>query len=248
MKNPAGTKATTAVVTGGSAGIGAAICYALLDAGHQVVVLDSQPLAWKHERAHHVSVDLSDTEATRAAASKVASQFAVTILVHNAGVIRPALADVADPDDLKFCASLHLVAPLVLLQAFVPAMRTQNFGRVILISSRALLGLPTRTSYAATKAGMIGLGRTWALEFAKHGLTVNTIAPGPIGSTDMFRQNTPEGSEQETRLRQAIPVGRLGRPEDVANAALFFASPNSAFITGQTLFVCGGASVGSLAF
>ncbi|MGW1420829.1 SDR family NAD(P)-dependent oxidoreductase [Bradyrhizobium manausense] len=234
-----------AVVTGGSAGIGAAICRALLDTGHKVIVLDAKPLTWKHEHARHVAVDLSDTEATQNVASVLAEEFKVTIFVHNAGAIRPALVEATKYDDLKFLSDLHLAAPLVLLQAFLPTMKLQQNGRVVLISSRALLGVPTRSSYSATKAGMIGLGRTWALELAKHGITVNVVAPGPIGATDMFRALTPEGSEQEARLANSIPVGRLGRPEDVANAVLFFASSRSAFVTGQTLFVCGGASVGS---
>jgi NAD(P)-dependent dehydrogenase (short-subunit alcohol dehydrogenase family) len=124
-------------------------------------------------------------------------------------------------------------------------MRQRNYGRIVLISSRAALGLPTRTVYSATKAGMIGMARTWALELAPDGITVNVVAPGPIEDTEMFGQVVPSGSERAAALAKAIPVRRLGRSDDVARAVLFFADPASSFITGQVLYVCGGASVAS---
>ena len=173
-------------------------------------------------------------------------RFAVTHLVHNAGVIRPGrIADVKAAD-LADLSRLHLAAPLLLLQAVLPGMRARRFGRVVLLSSRAALGADTRTSYSATKSGMIGMARTWAVELAADGITVNVIAPGPVGGTAMFHAIVPAGSEREARLAASIPVGRLGRPEDVARAAMFFADPKADFVTGQTLFVCGGASLGSL--
>ncbi len=90
------------------------------------------------------------------------------------------------------------------------------------------------------------MGRTWALELAPFGITVNMVAPGPIGGTHMFHEIVPAGSDRESALAAAIPMRRLGRPEDVANAVLFFAGRESAFVTGQVLYVCGGASVGTL--
>jgi NAD(P)-dependent dehydrogenase (short-subunit alcohol dehydrogenase family) len=92
---------------------------------------------------------------------------------------------------------------------------------------------------------MIGLGRTWALELAPKGITVNIIAPGPIGGTPMFEALVPPASTIEAKITASIPIGRLGHPTDIANAALFFASPRSSFITGQVLYVCGGSSVGT---
>jgi 3-oxoacyl-[acyl-carrier protein] reductase len=234
-----------AVVTGGSTGIGAAICDALIDGGHEVVSLDRQaPARPAHERLHSVMVDLSDTEATRRAAADVVQGFEVGHLVHNAGVIRPNLIDAAEAEDIEALASLHLAAPLVLLKAFLPDLKSRRQGRVVLVSSRAALGVATRTAYAATKAGMIGMARTWALELAPHGVTVNVVAPGPIGSTAMFETLVPPGSATEAAVSRSIPIGRLGRPEDVANAVLFFSRPESGFVTGQVLYVCGGASVG----
>jgi 3-oxoacyl-[acyl-carrier protein] reductase len=237
----------TAIVTGGSAGIGAAICTALLAAGYQVVSLDLRKPAQSHERLHAREVDLSDAEAARQVAAEVASRFAVSHLIHNAGVIRPNLIEAAEPADIEALAKLHLAAPLILLKAILPAMKARKHGRVIMLSSRAAQGGVTRTAYSATKAGIIGMGRTWALELAPHGITVNMVAPGPVGTTEMFHAIVPKGSEQEQALARSIPMGRLGTPEDVANAVLFFASPQSSFVTGQTLYVCGGSSVGTAA-
>jgi NAD(P)-dependent dehydrogenase (short-subunit alcohol dehydrogenase family) len=116
----------------------------------------------------------------------------------------------------------------------------------VLIASRAALGAQGRTAYSATKAGIIGMGRTWALELAPLGITVNMVAPGPIQGTHMFHEIVPAGSEREAALANAIPMKRLGQPEDVANAVLFFAGEEAGFVTGQVLYVCGGASVGTL--
>jgi len=116
----------------------------------------------------------------------------------------------------------------------------------VLMSSRGALGLATRTAYAATKAGMVGMARTWALELAADGITVNVVAPGPIADTEMFRSVVPEASERERALAAAIPVKRLGRSDDVARAVMFFCDPANGFVTGQTLYVCGGASLGSI--
>jgi NAD(P)-dependent dehydrogenase (short-subunit alcohol dehydrogenase family) len=106
--------------------------------------------------------------------------------------------------------------------------------------------LQTRTSYSATKAAIVGMARTWALELGPFGITVNVVAPGPIADTEMFESVMKPDSERAKTLAQAIPVKRLGRSEDVARAVAFFADPESGFITGQTLFVCGGASVSSI--
>ncbi len=236
----------TAVVTGASSGIGAATARALLAAGYTVVSLALDVPDWTHPALHAFQVDLGDPEATRAAAAEIAARFAVSHLVHCAGVIRPALLAAVQPADLHALTDLHLAAPLLLLQALLPGMQARHFGRVVLISSRAALGLPTRSAYSATKAGMIALARTWALELAGDGITVNAIAPGPIGGTAMFHDVVPAGSEIEAKLARNIPVGRLGTPEDIARTVLFFAAPEADFITGQTLFVCGGASVGTL--
>jgi NAD(P)-dependent dehydrogenase (short-subunit alcohol dehydrogenase family) len=235
-----------AVVTGGNTGIGAAIARALIDAGLDVISLSRRAPEFSHERSTHFEVDLTDAEATRRAAEEIAAAHRVTTFIHNAGAIRASLIESVDVADLAALTQLHLGAAITLLQAFLPAMKAARFGRVILISSRAALGLPTRTSYSATKAGMIGMARTWALELAPEGITVNVVAPGPIADTEMFESVMSPESERAQALARSIPVKRLGRSEDVARAVVFFAAPASDFITGQTLFVCGGASVGSL--
>ena len=234
-----------ALVTGGSAGIGRAICQAFLDAEYDVVSLDRDPNPLHHARLRTIAVDLTDEAATQQAA-RDAAQEQITTVVHNAGVIRPALLADASAADLAALSRLHLGAALTLVQAALPAMRAARYGRIVLISSRAVLGLATRTAYAATKAGLIGMTRTWALELGPDGITVNAVAPGPIAGTAMFHDVLPPGDPRIESLAQSIPVRRLGQPEDVARMVLFLADPASGFITGQTMFVCGGTSVGSL--
>lgn len=232
-------------MTGGSAGIGLAICEELLGEGSEVVSVSLRACPIEHAKLHSLVVDLTDRAATAAAASEVARRFEVTTLVHNAGVIRPAaLADVKLAD-LDALVELHLGAAIQLVQAVLPGMRERRFGRIVLISSRAALGAATRTAYSATKAALLGMARTWALELAADGITVNVVAPGPI-RTDMYHGIVAAGSGQDLRLAASIPVGRIGDAGDVARAVAFFAAPANGFVTGQTLFVCGGSSIGSL--
>ena len=201
---------------------------------------------WSDPALHAVEVDLTDARATERAAAGIAKQYAISTVIHNAGVIRPALLPDVRQKDLHELTQLHLGAAIIIVQAVLPGMRERQFGRIVMISSRAALGLQTRTSYAATKAGMIGMARTWALELAPFGITVNVVAPGPIGDTDMFRDVVPAGSERENAIAKSIPIGRLGRSDDVARAVLFFADPQNSFVTGQLLYVCGGASIASI--
>jgi NAD(P)-dependent dehydrogenase (short-subunit alcohol dehydrogenase family) len=237
---------SVAIVTGGSSGIGAAICRRLIEAGYEVVSLALRKPDWVHPALHGIDVDLIDTQATAEAAEMVARQFAVSHFIHNAGVIRANLLPDVRQNDLQELSQLHLGAAVLIVQAVLPAMRQRAFGRVVLISSRAALGLKERTVYAATKAGMIGMARTWALELAPLGITVNVVAPGPIQDTEMFRAVIPKGDPREAALAKAIPVGRLGQSDDVARAVLFFADPQNSFVTGQVLYVCGGSSVASV--
>jgi 3-oxoacyl-[acyl-carrier protein] reductase len=235
-----------AIVTGGASGIGAAISRRMLADGYEVISLALRKPGWTDPQLHAIEVDLTDEQATRQAAADIAARFAVTHIVHNAGTIRPALLPDVKTKDLHELTQLHLGAALLLVQATLPSMQANAFGRIILISSRGALGLQTRSAYSATKAGMIGMGRTWALELAPHGITVNMIAPGPIGGTEMFHEIVPAGSAREAALAKQIPMRRLGTPEDVANAVMFFAARDASFVTGQVLYVCGGASVGTL--
>ncbi len=234
-----------ALVTGGSAGIGESISRHLLDEGYTVLNLSRRPSGFRHDALIDVTVDLSDVEATRQVVAELAADHAITTLVHNAGVIRPSLIEDVDLHDVDYVVRLHLHAGIVLLQGALPAMKAAGFGRVVVVGSRAMLGLQTRTGYSATKAGQVGMVRTWALELGPHGITANVVAPGPI-VTDMFTEVIPEDSDRARKLAESIPVRRLGRADDVARAVMFLVSPDSGFVTGQTLFVCGGTSVGSL--
>ncbi|WP_116366101.1 SDR family oxidoreductase [Parahaliea mediterranea] len=236
----------TIVVTGGSTGIGAAICTDLLNDGYSVVNLARRPLELDHPSLHNIALDLSDRERTRVIAAELAEQHVVTGLVHNAGLIRANLLAEVQLEDLDYLNQVHIGAAISLSQAFIPGMRERHFGRIILITSRAALGMQTRTSYSATKSGMMGMARTWALELGEYGITVNTVAPGPIAATEMFHNVVEDGSEQMRRMAQSIPMRRVGLPGDVSRAVSFLNHPDNDFITGQTLMVCGGASLGSL--
>lgn len=235
----------TALITGGSQGIGADLARALLTKGYKVISVSRKAPEFKHDSLLSLEADLLDATAVAEVAQEVQAQGSVTHLIHNAGLIWPNLVEDAKPDDITGLAQLHLGSALTLLQACLPSMKDRGFGRVLFNASRAALGAPTRTAYGATKAGMIGMARTWALELAPHGITVNVVAPGPI-LTDNFWGIVEKDSPQQDALAARIPVGRLGTVEDVTNAFLFFCDPASGFVTGQTLYVCGGASVGTL--
>lgn len=237
-----------AIVTGGSAGIGAAITRQMVDAGYTVLSLSRRAPAVANRNVIGVSVDLTDRDATEQTAAELAAKYPVTTIVHNAGVIREKLLDDATQEDLAVLSQLHLGAPMALVKANLATMRSQHYGRILLMSTRAVLGLAKRTVYSTTKAGMLGMARTWALELAGDGITCNVVCPGPIQDTEMFHEVIPKDSPKLGQIASNVPVGRLGEPDDVARAVVFFTAPESGFITGQTLFVCGGTSVGSITY
>jgi len=234
-----------ALITGGSSGIGWATAQAMLAKGWQVVSLAQEAPPETAPGLYTEIADLADPAATAAAAARITAAHDISHIIHNAGQILPALVEDADPASITRLAQLHLATPLALTQAALPGMKARGFGRILFTGSRAALGVPTRTAYAATKAGIIGMARTWALELAPHGITVNVVSPGPI-RTRNFWDIVPEGSAAETALAARIPVGRLGEPADVARALMFLADADAGFITGQVLMVCGGASIGTI--
>lgn len=233
-------------LTGASSGIGACLVEMLAEQGREVICFSRRPSPVESAKVKSIAADLADPAATRQAFAEAAADLPANCLVHNAGVIRERpLAEVTQ-EDMEALGRLHMGAAVAMVQANLDCMREAGWGRIVLMSSRAVVGLAKRTAYASTKAGMLGLARTWALELAPLGVTANVILPGPIAETEMFDDVVPPGSERAGQLASSIPIGRLGRPEDVARAVLFFLDRANGFVTGQALYVCGGTSVGSL--
>lgn len=232
----------SAVVTGASSGVGEAVAKGLLDQGLTVVTLQRTPPQFSHPRLHFRPVDLGDLEATKILATRVAAEFPVRYLVNNAGVNRPASLEDASIDDFAHVSAVTLGAAILLMQAFVPGMRAAGFGRIVSISSRAILGKSHRVVYSSAKAGLIGMTRTVAIEVGGDGITVNAVVPGPV-ETALFDRGHPHGSAKRQTVIDGVLVKRVGTPRDIARAVLFLLDRESGFITGQALFVCGGTSV-----
>lgn len=232
-----------AIVTGGSGAIGAAICARLRSDGLGIIVIDRN--APQHDAVNHfIKVDLADIGALQSALAQAIARHKVSRLVNNAGIVAPASLADADPQSVDRVMSVNVRAALICVQAVVPEMAAIGMGRIINISSRSALGKQERGVYSASKAALIGFTKTWALELASAGITVNAVAPGPI-RTGLFDEANPPEHPATIALKQRIPVGFMGEPDDVADAVSFFASPRARFVTGQVLFVCGGMTVGA---
>jgi NAD(P)-dependent dehydrogenase (short-subunit alcohol dehydrogenase family) len=227
------------LVTGGASGIGHAIATRGSEQGWDVIVLDRTAGAV----GRTITADLSDAGATAAALAEALDDGPITRVVNNVGAVFPASLEDVAISELDSSFALNLRAAVQITQALVPGMADAGFGRIVNMSSRAALGKELRTSYAAAKAGLIGVTRVWALELAGRGITVNAIGPGPI-ATELFMKANPPESPRTRAIVDSVPVGRFGTPDDVANAAGFFLDSRSGFVTGQTLYVCGGLTVG----
>lgn len=232
-----------AIVTGGARNIGQAIALRLQQDGYHTIVLDIEAPEADSLKADAHQVDLSDIDATRQVLETIADVHPVTCLVNNVGIVRPALLDETRVEDFDPLMHLNVRSALVCTQTLLPYMRRQGQGRVVMNTSRVVLGKEARTLYSATKGALQAMARTWALELSADGITVNCVAPGPIATT-AFWENNPPDSDRARRIIQNIPLQRMGQPDDVAQAVSFFCDPRSSFITGQTLFVCGGVTVG----
>jgi NAD(P)-dependent dehydrogenase (short-subunit alcohol dehydrogenase family) len=235
----------TFLITGASKGIGRALSDRLAADGHRVVGL-ARGADDPSFPGTLVSVDLTDRDATARTLATLAERYAFDGVVNNAGFVRLAGVEAVDLDDLDASFRHNLHAAVQTVQALLPGMRSRGWGRIVNLSSLVVLGVANRTAYAAAKAAMVSFTRTWALELAETGITINAVAPGPT-ETELFRQNTPVGSDAEQRFLSLVPMKRFGKPAELAAAVAFLLSDDAGFITGQTLFVDGGASVGRAA-
>ena len=225
------------LITGGASGIGRAIAEKGSANGWDVVVLDRQagPIG------KTFVADLSDTSDTARALDEALADGPITRLVNNVGAVFPAPLREQSLADVDRAYALNLRCAVQCAQAVIPGMSEAGFGRIVNMASRAALGKELRTAYSASKAGLIGLTRVWALELGPDGITVNAIGPGPI-ATELFGQAN--DAERTKRITDAIPVRRMGTPADVAHTAAYLLDEGAGFVTGQTIYVCGGLTVG----
>ena len=229
-----GLRGKTAIVTGGAAGIGAAVVKRFEEEGTRAVVFDLNA---------ELPVDITDYEAVQRA---VAEAGPVDILVNNAGwdLFRPFLK--TDPAFWQKIISLNLVGAMNLLHCVLPGMVARGRGKVVSVASDAgRVGSSGEAPYSACKGGLIALTKTLAREHARNNIQLNVVCPGltETGMLEQFMQGAGNPEKLREAYRRAVPMGRLGRPEDPAGAILFFSSDDADFITGQVLSVSGGLTM-----
>ena len=225
-----------AVITGCSSGIGLAIVQRLIADGWSVVGVSRTIPDFKHARFSVVQADLSHTDSLPNTCTQIVSDGApVQAFVHAAGFMRTAALGDLDGEDGRAMWKVHVLAAEIMANQLISRM--PDGARIVLIGSRVANGAPTRSQYAATKAAMIGMARSWAAELAPRGITVNVIAPGATDTPflrDPARANT---------APKVPPIGRFVQVEEVAALAAFVVGPQGGAMTGQHLVMCGGASL-----
>ncbi len=227
------------VVTGATKGIGAAICGSLAGEYDVVGLARRRPAHWEGD---FLECDLGTRTGIEAAADGLRAMGDIWGLINNAGI------GAADPigeisfDTLQDVFTINVFAPAILTSAAVDRMSTG--GRIINICSSAMLGKPERTAYGSSKAAVASMTRTWALELAERGITVNAISPGPI-ETELFRSRNPKGSPGEQAALAASPLRRIGLPTQIAAAIRLLVGDDGDYTTGQIIGIDGGISAGS---
>lgn len=230
------------LVTGATKGIGWAISQRLADLGAHVVGLA------RHTEnidfpGYLYACDLSNAGETEEMLRVIREKYPVDALVHNVGMSAPESLGQVDLASLYQSFDLNVRVAVQVTQAFIASMKARKEGRIITICSRATHGAVNGTSYTAAKSALLGCTRTWALELAPYGITVNAVSPGPI-ETEAFRAEHAIGSESEQQIVAGIPLGRVGQPADVAALVTFLLSDDAAYITGQDIGVDGGGTLG----
>ncbi|GAB2481970.1 3-oxoacyl-ACP reductase FabG [Promicromonospora xylanilytica] len=243
----------TAIVTGAARGIGAATARRLAEDGYAVAVLDlledqakatAEAIVADGGRALAVGVDVADEQSVADAVARVTAELgAPTVLVNNAGILRDNLLFRMSVDEWDAVLGVHLRGAFLMTRAVQAHMVEAKFGRIVNLSSTSALGNRGQVNYSAAKAGMQGFTKTLAIELGKFGVTANAVAPGVI-ETDMIRE-TAERIDMPLAdylgvAAKDVPVGRVGQPEDIANAVSFFCAEQSGFVSGQVLYVAGG--------
>ena len=241
-------KGQNAVVTGATRGIGFGIAKALSASGAAVACIgtNDEKLSKSVEEINAAGgsakayiCDVSKSDQVEAVSKQILEDFGgkVDILVNNAGITKDTLVRVMTDEQWDDVIAVNLRGPFLLTRAFVGAMRKKKYGRIVNISSiSGLIGNRGQANYSASKAGVIGFTRTVSKELANRNITVNAIAPGFI-ETDMTAVLDPMIVAE---MKNRIPVGRFGSPEDVAGAVLYFVSPDTSFVTGQVIAIDGG--------
>lgn len=246
-----GLAGRVALVTGAGRGIGRAVALTLGAAGARIAVADrdvasaedtAARLRAAGRQALAAPFDVSQADEVAAAVRRVEAELGpVDVLVNNAGIIRDAMLHRMTEQQFDDVIAVHLKGAWLCLRAVAPGMRERRWGKVISISSiSGKTGIAGQTNYSAAKAGIVGLTRAAALELARHNINVNAIQPGFIDTA--MTQAVPEPHRQATIA--TIPLGRVGAPQDIANAVLFLTSEQASFITGVVLEVAGGQALG----